>query len=172
MLYKPKYCCNCGEKVERVDWNVLTSRRFCEACAVENKRHDYLPRILVGGGVLAAMFGFGSLFGGPGQGGEVMNSRVSSPAALSRAETKKTAETEADQKTANEPSSPPTQNKENSVPDSAASAISSSLKQTNETQHYCGALTKKGTPCSRKVKAAGLRCFQHEGKPPAPAQNQ
>ena len=29
------------------------------------------------------------------------------------------------------------------------------------------ALTKKGTPCSRKVKQAGTRCFQHEGKPAA-----
>ena len=29
----------------------------------------------------------------------------------------------------------------------------------------CGARTKKGTPCKRRVKQAGLRCAQHQGKP-------
>jgi hypothetical protein len=27
----------------------------------------------------------------------------------------------------------------------------------------CGARTKKGTPCRRRVHAAGDRCFQHKG---------
>lgn len=29
--------------------------------------------------------------------------------------------------------------------------------------YYCGAPTKKGTACKRRVKAAGLRCYQHKG---------
>lgn len=29
--------------------------------------------------------------------------------------------------------------------------------------YYCGATTKKGTPCSRKVKGGG-RCWQHKGQ--------
>lgn len=29
----------------------------------------------------------------------------------------------------------------------------------------CGARTKKGTPCKRRVRQAGLRCAQHQGKP-------
>lgn len=28
---------------------------------------------------------------------------------------------------------------------------------------YCGAVTKKGTPCKHRVKAKGLRCKQHGG---------
>jgi hypothetical protein len=28
---------------------------------------------------------------------------------------------------------------------------------------YCGAPTKKGTPCKRRVKKAGARCYQHKG---------
>ena len=28
--------------------------------------------------------------------------------------------------------------------------------------YYCGAATKKGTPCTRKVKGGG-RCWQHKG---------
>ena len=30
--------------------------------------------------------------------------------------------------------------------------------------YYCNAPTKKGTPCRRRVKAAGLRCYLHKGK--------
>jgi hypothetical protein len=29
--------------------------------------------------------------------------------------------------------------------------------------YICGARTKKGTPCHRRVHAAGERCFQHKG---------
>jgi hypothetical protein len=32
-----------------------------------------------------------------------------------------------------------------------------------EPVYWCGAQTKKGTPCSRKVKGGG-RCWQHEGQ--------
>ncbi len=31
--------------------------------------------------------------------------------------------------------------------------------------YLCGARTKKGTPCRRRVHSAGERCFQHKGMP-------
>ncbi len=34
----------------------------------------------------------------------------------------------------------------------------------SETTYFCGAQTKKGTPCSRRVKSGG-RCWQHVGQP-------
>jgi hypothetical protein len=40
--------------------------------------------------------------------------------------------------------------------------------QHESSKFFCGALTKKGTPCSRKVKSRGSRCYQHEGRPEAP----
>src|SRR5262249_43813440 len=33
-----------------------------------------------------------------------------------------------------------------------------------EADYYCGAETKKGTPCTRKVKG-NVRCWQHQGMP-------
>ncbi|MEQ1764043.1 MAG: hypothetical protein ABL984_12975 [Pyrinomonadaceae bacterium] len=47
-------------------------------------------------------------------------------------------------------------------------ARTGSVAATGADKYFCGALTKRGTPCSRKVKAKGLRCFQHEGRPEAP----
>jgi len=38
------------------------------------------------------------------------------------------------------------------------------VAQAAEQPYYCGARTKKGTPCSRKVKG-NVRCFQHIGMP-------
>ena len=35
--------------------------------------------------------------------------------------------------------------------------------QTDEPVYFCGAQTKKGTPCSRRVKGGG-RCWQHKDK--------
>jgi hypothetical protein len=36
--------------------------------------------------------------------------------------------------------------------------------EANEPIYYCGAETKKGTPCSRRVKG-NVRCYQHVGMP-------
>jgi hypothetical protein len=35
----------------------------------------------------------------------------------------------------------------------------------NDVVYICGARTKKGTPCHRRVNAAGERCYQHKGMP-------
>jgi hypothetical protein len=37
--------------------------------------------------------------------------------------------------------------------------------QANDEIYICGARTRKGTPCRRRVHAAGERCFQHKGMP-------
>jgi len=40
----------------------------------------------------------------------------------------------------------------------------SALSQSADEKGYiCGARTKKGTPCRRRVHTAGERCFQHKG---------
>ena len=163
MLYRPKYCCNCSEKIERVDWNLLTSRRFCDVCAVENKRYDQLPRIAVVGGVLSLMFGLGTLFGGNANSNPPVESLNGSPVQL-KTERNTVRQTEPARKEVLPPASSVT----NPVnPSSGPPQVIHDDKPPQEKIYHCGALTKKGTPCSRKVKAAGLRCFQHEGKPSA-----
>ena len=162
MLYKPKFCSNCAEKIERVDWNLLTSRRFCDVCAVENKRYDLIPRVTVAVGMLSLMFGFGTLFGGSSASNAPV--QVISPVKpraekLSEPVSGPSAETT---------SVPPFASPNISLDSSPETArTKNGNNQAPERVYYCGALTKKGTPCSRKVKAAGLRCYQHEGKPVA-----
>ncbi|HEY2847870.1 MAG TPA: hypothetical protein VGI80_08630, partial [Pyrinomonadaceae bacterium] len=60
MLFRPSFCANCGERVERKDWGLFTSRRFCAVCESELKAHDLVPRLIVALGVLVGIFGLGS----------------------------------------------------------------------------------------------------------------
>jgi hypothetical protein len=53
----------------------------------------------------------------------------------------------------------------------AEGVIRSSQKQpqspkgtATEPVYYCGAMTKKGTPCTRRVKIKGTFCWQHASK--------
>ena len=39
------------------------------------------------------------------------------------------------------------------------------VSNTDDPGYICGARTKKGAPCHRRVHAAGERCFQHKGMP-------
>ena len=49
-------------------------------------------------------------------------------------------------------------------PDLKAQTAGSQTSAAQETMYFCGAETKKGTPCSRRMKGS-IRCWQHEGKP-------
>ena len=60
MPYKPKHCCQCGEKIDRIDWKPWTSRRFCELCETEFGIYKWLSRGLFGVGLFLGLFSIGS----------------------------------------------------------------------------------------------------------------
>jgi hypothetical protein len=168
MLFKPNFCCNCGVKIERAEWSVLTSRRFCEVCAVENKGHDWAPRIAVIAGILAGVFGIGAYLGRP--------STAEVPLKLAENEPARKLTVGAKQQLSikdEERNSPQAQNDPAtaaiSLPNGAVGAEAAKDQSRGlaaEPVHYCGALTKKGKPCSRRVKTKS-RCWQHTGQPSA-----
>ncbi len=163
MLYKPNYCCHCGEKVERIEWFPWTSGRFCETCDKEFKIRELIPALVVAFGIMLSVFGLGTYL--KSEGGQM-------PVAVKR----KTAD-------APKPSVNPG-NQKAVLPMSAnvqpqpTAAVENQTKQVGqpkmpiiqtkseakEAVYFCGAQTKKGTPCSRRVKGGG-RCYQHEGQP-------
>lgn len=171
MLYKPEYCCNCGQKVERAEWKPWTSRCFCETCESEHRLKEWAPKLLSLCCVLIGIFGFGSLL-----------SKDEKPLNLS---SRQFAETSVAKKNAKDvipqvPNDLSLQNtgngnvrtiKENrghSPINTAQEKPPPQLKNTNqavveEMTYYCGAPTKKGTPCSRRVKGS-TRCWQHKGQ--------
>ena len=163
MLYRPHFCCNCGEKIERVDWSILSSRRFCDLCQTEHGAKDWSLKLISVFGLVCLMAAVSSFF------------RPSTPA-VETISTGSIAAIRADGRpssanlntTANPPLQSQNETNVNAVtassrPGNVTNAIA--VTKTTEAVYYCGAATKKGTPCSRRVKHAGERCWQHQGMP-------
>lgn len=168
MLYKPTFCCECGNKIERTNWKFWTSRRFCENCEADFRKEEWLPTAvlsliaLVGG-----LFGFGSYLKTPEKPLTLTSNRTASVSA-DKAQNKNTLNN------ANANSAkivqPISVNSNQiavikSVPVAPNLIKAADLQNTAEDPvYFCGAQTKKGMPCSRKVKGGG-RCWQHTGQP-------
>jgi hypothetical protein len=169
MPYKPKHCCQCGEKIDRIDWKPWTSRRFCELCETELGIYDWIPRILVGIGLLFGLYGVGSYFQKP----ETQLHVASNQLADSNAKSNLTQPKALAQVSIDNSIQLPTQSSNSAAQTKTSTAsVTSNLKHqpavvsaadAPEKTYFCGAQTKKGAMCSRRIKNGG-RCWQHEGQ--------
>lgn len=169
MLYRPKYCANCGETIERDHWTLLTSRRFCQVCESEYKGLDLVPRVVVGIGVIAGVLGLGSYLrsSSPPDNALLRPPRKLVEQAIPLAEAPVPAAS--NNRAAVNPGSNtitgPTEKRAAEQQPANARPVPPEIRtQVTEAQYYCGAETKKGTPCMRKVKG-NKRCYQHQGMP-------
>lgn|SRR4030095_6949988 len=133
-MYRPNFCADCGEKIVRLKWHSWTSRRFCKTCARRLRRQRIKPRVMVA----VVLLGTGFVTGRLGR---------SAPPPL------------VIERSANSPLSEP----------SASGAASAENRppspgHAEDPIYICGAKTKKGPPCSRRVHGP-VRCWQHKGKP-------
>jgi len=157
MFYKPKFCSDCGEKVERTDWKPWTSRQFCELCETDHKMGEWLPRMVFAVGILGAVFGLGTYLQRPEKPLNII--RTVQAADLTGKTENAVPQAVRDPADPAEPSKPSDlniTNKEVSSPQTQ--------KPASDNVYYCGAATKQGMPCKRLVKGGG-RCWQHPGKP-------
>ncbi len=174
MFYQGRYCCNCGTQIERVEQNIFTSRKFCELCETEHKFEKYLIAAAIG---LLFVFGVWGISGMMFQSDETLvvkdNSRVEGLTENTGHSLKshnlpdknayKEKSADSDQNEVSVDQSGTQQNllpERNSTMNKPAEVMQKSLA---EPVYYCGAETKKGTPCSRKKKGGG-RCWQHKGR--------
>lgn len=163
MLFRPNFCANCGIKVERPEWRLWTSRRFCQVCESQFKGQDLIPTVIVVAGVLTGLFGLGSYFERPNSDRQAIPEQarrfVESPARNTAVPVSNNAAT------AIVPANT-TDDRAGDRPAAQVNAVKTAEEPiaTDEAKYYCGAETKKGTPCSRKVKG-NTRCYQHQGLP-------
>lgn len=173
MLYKPNFCCHCGEKVERIQWKLWTSRRFCENCEQDFRKEEWLPIFLLGLAMISGLYGLGSFLKSPEKPLKMETNQFAINSS-NRAQIVKTLPngTEANlqnQSLAVASNRQTRLNKPDSAKDEAQISQPAALKDNSqnlveEPVFFCGAQTKKGTPCTRKVKGGG-RCWQHAGQP-------
>ena len=145
-MLRPNFCSDCGTKIIRLHWHPWTSRRFCASCSQRLKK-ERLTLPLVAG---IALFGIG-LAAGRAARSPTPPMIIERSAALPPANGGNEAKVE-----------PATENPGMNV--SASPATESQQLRSSETVYICGARTKKGRPCSRRLPEA-VRCWQHKGMP-------
>lgn len=138
----------------------MASRKFCDLCQTELRGKDWAPKIGAAAVVLI-LTAFVSSFFQPVQpakpAAEQQVARLPTPGRA--AEIGNLNATPAGQLQSQNGISSNTQTK------ALLSQQKPGVSVTTEPVYYCGAATRKGTPCSRKVKHAGERCWQHKGMP-------
>lgn len=165
MLYKPSYCCNCGDKVERAEWRIWDSRRFCQLCETEHKGSDMAQRAVVAIGLVFGLFGFSMLVWPEQQARSKETEASTMPRTLKSSQKNLTQSVQpvvVEERSVEEKNQ--VIDKDPDVVEERKEQTQDSLASSDTGLYYCGATTKKGTPCSRRVKKKG-RCWQHEGIP-------
>ncbi len=174
MSYKPKYCCQCGEKIENVEQKFFSSSRFCELCATDFGFYDLVRRVVSGIGLILIVFLISNYFQKPEKSLNVASNQFKGDvqsvktASNDRSEVLQVQNTNAVQIPARQLNDAPPVNPAVTADtsDSNKKTSGKSPVEASEPTYLCGAATQKGTPCSRRVKGGG-RCWQHEGQPSA-----
>ncbi len=142
-MHKPNFCAECGTKVLRLRWHLWTSRKFCNDCARRFRKSRVAGPLLVSMALISSGYLAGRSRRPPAP-PLTIERRADSPlndAQASRAARLLPATTQAGV----------------GMPENQTPAV-------EEEVYLCGARTKKGTPCSRRVQAP-RRCWQHKGMP-------
>lgn len=135
------FCRNCGARLTRKGWRMWIRGALCDDCARRPGVNTRGRTIVVIGLLAAATFAFGRYLR-PSPPPLIIHRPANSQ--LSDAPLDLNTFTRRGASTSN-PNVPP--------PSTA-----------DETAYMCGARTRKGTPCRRRVHVAGERCYQHKGR--------
>ena len=145
-MHRPNFCAECGERLTRKGWRALIRARFCRDCVRRLGRSGLVKPIAIVSIVAVSAFAVGRYLRPPAP-----------PLLIQRA--------------ANSPlSDMPVKPKDsarvaNQGDSTRRNAETLNPPPADDQAYICGARTKKGTPCHRRVHAAGERCFQHKGMP-------
>jgi hypothetical protein len=146
LVYKPNFCSQCGNRLLRLRWHFWTSRRFCDDCARRLRKERLLPGLVAALTLVSAGYCVGRARRSPPPPLTIVR-RADSPLSAPEDPGRASATT-----TTSEFGMGP-------------KGTSTSATETVEEEVYiCGARTKKGTPCSRRVHGP-VRCWQHKGMP-------
>ena len=133
------FCITCGARLTRKGWRSWLRGPVCDDCSARSGRAIRARSLLVIAVLGLAAFALGRYLRPPPP-----------PLIIQRA--------------ANSPLSDLPVNL-NSPRSNGTISSQSSSPSSDDVVYICGARTKKGTPCRRRVHVAGERCYQHKGMP-------
>jgi hypothetical protein len=148
-MYQPNFCSECGVRIVRAKWRVWTSRQFCAGCGTRFRKAQLALPLIAGSVLLFGGFGFGRYLRPPSPPLIIQRSALSPlsdiPSALAAG-------------------APSALHNAARAPDDAVIDGNNQIANAEDVIYTCGARTKKGTPCSRRVHGP-VRCWQHKGMP-------
>jgi hypothetical protein len=150
-MYRPKFCAECGAKIIRLRWYFWTNRKFCGGCSPRFLK-EQLTRATIAGAVVFLM---GIAIGQAAR-------RTPAPIVIQRSQNPALTQAVG------------TENKAysgNPNPGNVTSTGNAVGASSTEEIYTCGARTKKGSPCTRRVHGP-VRCWQHLGLPAMLPQDQ
>jgi hypothetical protein len=166
-MYRPSFCCECGERVARARWRAWTSRRFCPVCERRFRRGRLLRPLALA----ALLTGAGFLLGRstrPPQPPLTVERGTLSVVPPPAGDVRQHAdERRADEGGRRESEGGAPREEGAAKPEPAYGPDGTPGERPTDPQevvYICGARTKKGTPCQRRVRGPG-RCWQHRGMP-------
>jgi hypothetical protein len=144
-MHQSNFCGECGERLGRQGWRARLGGRLCDACARRLGKFSFARPVAFIAIVAVAAFALGRYLR-PAPPPLIIQRAANSP--LSDLPVNLN---DAARLTNRKESYPTNQNVTGS--------------EANDEVYICGARTKKGTPCHRRVHVAGERCYQHKGMP-------
>ena len=143
-MHPANFCAECGERLAPKGWRARLGRRLCDHCAQRLGTFASFRRPIMVALIAVGAFAFGRYL------------RPTPPPLII-------------QRAANSPlpDLPVTldQTQRASKEKDQSNGIPTLAPAADDEVYVCGARTKKGTPCRRRVHVAGERCYQHKGMP-------
>src|SRR5437870_7594515 len=145
-MYHPKFCVECGEPLARRGWRTWTTGRLCRDCArrAEKAKSGKSLAVIAAIAMIAFVLGRAMRPAPP-------------PLIIQRGLNSPLSDLPANLEDANRD--------RNDGASINAAEVPANARKVDDVVYICGARTKKGTPCRRRVHFAGERCFQHKGMP-------
>lgn len=179
MLYTPKRCSECGNEIESYRQGTLIKTQYCEICEEDFRGQKFIPLIWIGAGLLGMILGFGFYLKKSDKPFNLLTTPTAEVASNKNRNPPNQTNSQVSLKTNVQPSLQETAAANSAKQNSSVRLAGNSEQkvQTTKTKsgegkqnsaedavYICGAQTKKGTACSRRVRGGG-RCWQHRGQP-------
>lgn len=169
MFYKPKFCCECSEPIERTKWSLLTDRRFCVSCETDYRINNIFYKVVIAACVVFGIIGLGTILRKPEKSLNLASANLTNAnknfvnaQTPNDANVKTFARIQENNSVAAQPS--PNSTLETQKQNVKTQKVENNASAPQEIIYYCGAKTQKGTFCTHRVKGGG-RCWQHAGLP-------
>ncbi|HVS21761.1 MAG TPA: hypothetical protein VHD88_07920 [Pyrinomonadaceae bacterium] len=155
-MHRPNFCAECGARLARKGWRAWIGGRVCGNCARRVGKTSG-AKLMIAVVVLAvAAFALGRYLR-PAPPPLIVERAANSPLSDLPVNLNDAAKSGS--------RNPKSQNEGAQSSDDPATHQTSTTASSDDVVFICGARTKKGTPCHRRVHFAGERCYQHKGMP-------